>query len=64
MTNFQIILKEVKEGNCTYGNHNTDFFIRDGVMIMCEYCKDCKYTSFSSAEKFARRINKFLKTGY
>lgn len=63
MTTKQIIL-DLQNG-LKFGNHNTDFiFTKDGEMLMCEYAKDCKYTSFSSIEKFARRILKFTKIGY
>jgi hypothetical protein len=58
------IIEDLKNG-LRFGNHNTDFiFTIEGEMLMCEYAKDCKYTSFSSIEKFARRILRFSKIGY
>lgn len=63
MTTKQII-SDLKNGS-RFGNHNTDFiFTKSGEMIMCEYTKDCKYTTFNSIEKFSRRILKFTKIGY
>lgn len=49
-----------------YGNMNTDFIYKDGgsEMLMCEYSKDCKYTIFTDKIKFAKRILRFIKTGY
>jgi len=58
------IIEDLKNG-VKYGSHNVQFiFTSEGEMIMCELYKDCKYTSFYSIEKFARRILKFYKTGY
>ncbi len=49
----------------TFGNHNTSFIMTvEGEMIMCEYCKDCKYTRYFDMKKFARRMLKFYKIGY
>lgn len=63
MTIKEIIL--ALESGSKFGNHNTCFiFTKHGEMLMCEYTKDCKYTSFMSIEKFARRILKFTKIGY
>lgn len=48
-----------------FENHNVQFFISSkGNFWMCEFTKDCKFTQFSTIEKFARRILKFYKTGY
>jgi hypothetical protein len=62
MTTKKII--EMLQNGEKFGNHNTDFLIKGNEMIMCEYHNDCKYTSFYSVEKFARRILKFYKVGY
>lgn len=58
------IIKELSMGT-KFENKNTQFFItKDYQFMMCEFTKDCKYTSFSSIEKFAKRILRFYKTGY
>lgn len=57
------IIKKLNEG-VQFGNFNTGFRNMQGEMLMCEFTKDCKYTSFISIEKFARRILRFTKTGY
>lgn len=58
------IINGLKSG-VKYGNHNTGFiFTKESEMLMCEYHNDCKYTRFTTIEKFAKRILKFYKTGY
>ena len=56
----ELISKGVK-----FENQNTQFIVtKDNVFIMCEFTKDCKYTTFSNINLFAKRILKFYKTGY
>ena len=63
MTTKQII-SDLQNG-VKFGNHNTGFiFTKEGEMLICEYHNECKYTTFYTIEKFARRILKFTKTGY
>ena len=47
-----------------YSNHNVGFIYKYPIMMMCEYHKDCKYTNYYDIDKFAKRIIKFIKTGY
>lgn len=61
--NIKQIIKMLNEG-VKFENHNTQFFIKGDVFMMCEFHKDCKYTTFSTIEKFAKRILKFYKIGY
>lgn len=64
MKNINEVIKLLNEG-IKFENHNTQFFItKDGIFMMCEFTKDCKYTSFSSIQIFSKRILKFYKTGY
>jgi hypothetical protein len=53
------------ESGVKFGNDNTAFYVKEnGLFLMCEFSKDCKYTSFTTLEKMARRILTFYKTGY
>jgi len=63
MKNYKEVIENLKS-DVVFQNHNTQFFTtKDGQMMMCEFTKDCKYTSFSTIEKFAKRILRFTKTG-
>ena len=62
--NTQEIVKMLESG-VKFGNDNTAFYVKDnGLFLMCEFTKDCKYTTFPTIEKMARRILKFYKIGY
>ena len=63
MKNTKQIIEMINKG-IKFGNHNTDFLIKDNELYMCEYTKDCKYTRFLTIEKIARRILRFTKIGY
>ena len=62
--NTQQIVKMLESG-VKFGNENTAFYVKDnGLFLMCEFSKDCKYTTFPTLEKMARRILTFYKKGY
>jgi hypothetical protein len=61
--NTKRIIILINEG-VKFGNHNTAFYVKGDLFIMCEFHKNCKYTTFSTIEKFAKRILKFYKIGY
>jgi len=62
-SNVKTIIDNLDNG-VMYGNMNIDFIYSNGEMLTCEYSKDCKYTTFTDKIKFAKRILRFIKTGY
>ena len=61
--NTKQIIKMLNEG-VKFENHNTAFYVKENLFLMCEFHNDCKYSTFTNIEKFARRILKFYKVGY
>ena len=63
MTEYKIILNNLKEGVCNYGNDLTGVSYSLGnTKMKINSNGDLKF--FSTLEQMARNINKFLKTGY
>lgn len=60
-TQYQQILRNLKNGVCTYGNEKTGITYSLGKTAM--KITDGKILFFNSLESMARSINKFIKTG-
>lgn len=61
-TQYQVILENLKNGVCNYGNENSGITYSLGnTMMKIESNGDLIF--FSSLESMARSINKFIKTG-
>lgn len=63
MTQYQQILKELRNGQCSYGNQKTGVWYSLGNTMM-KMKADGSMQFFTTLEQMARSINKFLKTGY
>lgn len=62
--NTKEIVKMLESG-VRFENKNTGFYVKNnGLFLMCEFSKDCKYTTFPTLEKMAKRILRFYKVGY
>lgn len=62
MTTYNEILKNLKNGNCNYGNDNTGISYSLGYTNM-KIDINGNIIFFSNLEQMARNINKFIKTG-